>query len=104
MKLIAVSFNEGGDFELHKMLFENAKKDFTNEKIIKKGVYPQEINTLNYYPSTRNDINLLIKNGSVVSVKFYLLDKPNLECGYLEIFEDNKLIYTDILYPYYPQS
>jgi D-alanyl-D-alanine carboxypeptidase len=104
MKLIAVSFNEGGDFELHKMLFENAKKDFTIEKIIKKGVYPQEIDTLNYYPSTRNDIELLIKNDSNIVVKFYLLDKPNFECGYLEIFEDNKLIYRDTLYPYYPLS
>jgi D-alanyl-D-alanine carboxypeptidase len=50
MKLIAVSFNESSDFELHKLLFENARKDFTNERIIKKGVYNQEINTLNYYP------------------------------------------------------
>ena len=104
MKLIAVSFNEGGDYELHKLLFENAKNNFINEKIIKKGVYAQEINTLNYYPATKNDINILVKKGADVSVKFYLLDKPKKECGYLEILEDNKLIYRDALYPYYPQS
>ena len=104
MKLIAVSFNESGDFELHKLLFENARKDFTNERIIKKGVYNQEINTLNYYPYIKNDIDLLVKNGSNVFVKFNLLNKPNIICGYLEIFEDNKLIYKDTLYPYYPQS
>ena len=104
MKLIAVSFNESGHYELHKLLFEKATQEYSKEVVIKKGVYPQEINTLNYYPLLRNDIELLVKKDSSINIKFYLLKNPINDCGYLEVYEDNKLIYKDILYPYFPKS
>ena len=104
MKLIAVSFNESGDFELHKQLFDKANEDFKEEVVMEKGVYPQEINTLNYYPSVNQDIVLLVKNNSNINIKFFLLDKPKSTCGYFEIYEDNKLIFKGNLYPYYPKS
>ncbi len=104
MKLIAVSFNESGDFELHKLLFDNALKDFNEEVVIKKGVYPQEINTLNYYPLINEDVSILIKKDSDIAIKFFLLDKPKSNCGYYEVFENNNLIYRGDLYPYFPKS
>lgn len=104
MKLIAVSFNENSHYELHKSLFEKAPLEFSKEKILDKGVYPQEINTLNYYPLVNDDIILYIKKDSDIYIKFNLYQNPNELCGYLEVYEDNKLIYVDDLYPYYPQS
>ena len=104
MKLIAVSFNESGDFELHKLLFDNAVNDFKEEVVLKKGVYHQEINTLTYYPLINDDVAILIKKDSNINIKFFLLDKPKSKCGYFEIYEENKLIYKGDLYPYYPQS
>ena len=104
MKLVAVSFNEGGDYNLHELLFDKAKDDFKKEIILKKGVYPQEVSGLNYYPFINKDVNILVKNNSEISVKFNLLDIPSQTCGYYEIYENNTLIYKDILYPYYPKS
>lgn len=101
MKLIAVSFNESNDYILHDSLFNRAKNDFTKEKIIKKGVYKQELTGLDYYPYVKEDIFLLIKKDSTISVTFSLLNKPKSECGYISVFEDNKLIYKDNLYPYH---
>ena len=104
LKLIAVSFNEGSDYNLHKLLFEKVEKDFTNITILEKGIYPQEIDFLNYYPEVRKDINLLIKNDSNINIKFNLLKEPFKDCGYFEIYENNKLVYKDLLYPFYPLS
>lgn len=104
MKLIAVTFNEGNDYNLHKILFDRAITDFKDKVVLEKGVYPQELINLDYYPEVRNDINILVKNDSTIDVKFNLLEEPNNNCGYFEIFENNKLIYKDLLYPYYPLS
>ena len=104
MKLIAVSFNESGDYELHKMLFEKAKEDFKKEIVLKKGVYPQEVTGLIYYPYLKENIDILVKRDSDIYVKFNLFEKPTDTCGYYEVYENNKLILKDILYPYYPQT
>ena len=104
MKLICVSFNENNHYELHTSLFEKAQEEFKKEKIIDKGVYPQEINCLNYYPMVSEDIYLYINKNSTVYLKFNLYEFPTDNCGYLEVFENNKLIYVDTLYPYYPKS
>lgn len=104
MKLIAVSFNENSHYQLHESLFKKVEEDFSNQIVLEKGVYHQELNSLNYYPYVREDVSLLIKKDSIIKIKFYLLDKPNVNCGYFEIFEDGKLIYKDILYPFYPTS
>lgn len=104
MKLVCVSFNEGGDFDLHKRLFEDASKDFNKELVIKNGVYNQGFSEFYYYPFLKDDINILIKKGSSIEVVFKLFAIPKDVCGFLEIYEDNKLIYQDNLYPYYPKS
>ena len=104
MKLIAVSFNENNHYELHKSLFEKSKIDFTKQKVLDNGVYHQELNVLNYYPMVREEVILYIKKGSDIYIKFNLENVPNETCGFFEIYEDNKLIYVDDLYPYYPKS
>ena len=104
MKLVCVSFNESGDFDLHKTLFDLAPNEFSKEIVLKKGVYNQGFSELNYYPYLKNDLNILIKNNSDIEVKFNLLKVPKNSCGYVEVYENKKLIYKDILYPYYPKS
>lgn len=104
MKLVAVTFNEGSDYELHKSLFEKASDEFKEKVVLEKGVYHQEIEILKYYPKVFEDVNLLVKNGSKISVKFHLLKEPVYNCGYFEIYENNNLIYKDLLYPFYPLS
>ena len=104
MKLIAVSFNENNHYELHNSLFEKVSQEFTKQKVIDKGVYPQEINTLNYYPMVVEDIVMYLKKDSEIYLKFNLYEVPDNTCGYLEVYEDDILIYKDILYPYYPKS
>ena len=104
MKLIAVSFNEQNHYELHKSLFEKARVEFSKEKILDKGVYPQELETLNYYPMVNEDLVLYIKKESLINIKFYLTLNPDTTCGYYEVFENGNLIYKDDLYPYYPQT
>ena len=104
MKLICVSFNETDDYNLHQVLFNKASKEFSKKIVLEEGVYPQELSTLNYYPNVVNDIELLVKEDSSNYIKFNLLKEPKIECGYLEVYEDDNLIYKDIIYPYYPKS
>ena len=52
----------------------------------------------------KDEIVLYIKKGSNIFIKFNLENNPNDTCGFLEIYEDNKLIYKDELYPYFPKS
>jgi D-alanyl-D-alanine carboxypeptidase len=104
MKLVAVSFNEGSDYNLDKILFDKVKDDFKKTLILERGVYPQEVSYLDYYPCLNEDIFLLIKNDSNVNIKFNLFEKPNDFCGYCEVYEDGILILKDTLYPYYPQT
>ena len=40
MKLIAVSFNESDHYNLHELLFNKAKEEFTKEKVLNKGGIP----------------------------------------------------------------
>ena len=102
MNLVAVSFNENDDFGLHKTLFDKAQKEFSYNIVFEKGVYKQELDMLNYYPKLNNDVSILIKKDSEISAKFMLYEKPENICGYLEIYEDNKLIYKCELFPHYP--
>lgn len=104
MKLIAVSFNENNHYELHNSLFQKATKEFSRQKIIDKGVYRQELDNLDYYPMVNEDVFLYIKNDSDIYLKFNLYKEVTNTCGYLEIYEDEKLIFRDSLYPYYPKS
>ena len=78
MKLIAVSFNENNHYELHNSLFEKVSQEFTKQKVIDKGVYPQEINTLNYYPMVDEDIVMYLKKDSEIYLKFNLYEVPNV--------------------------
>lgn len=101
LRLIAVSFNEGAHYELHKLLFDKAKLEFVREKVLAKGVYKQEIETLNFYPFVKENVNLLIKKNSIVKAKFYL---SNDEQNYYEIYENDILIYSGLLYQFYPKT
>lgn len=100
-RLIAVTFNESDDYNLHESLFEKSK-DFVLKNVLKSGVYKQKITSLNYYPRVLKDVNILVKNGSVIEVVFKLKNDPIDDCGYVLIYEDDVVIYTEILYPYYP--
>ncbi len=104
MRLICVSFNETDDYNLHQVLFNKASKEFSKKIVLEEGVYPQELSTLNYYPNVVNNIELLVKEDRNIYIKFNLLKEPKIECGYLEVYEDDNLIYKDIIYPYYPKS
>ena len=101
MKLIAVSFNENSHYELHELLFNKAKAEFSKKQVLEKGVYKQGIETLNYYPYVKEDVLLLIKKNSLVKAKFYLSDE---EENYYEIYENDILIYSGILYQYHLKS
>lgn len=103
-KMIAVTFNEANDYNLHQTLFETANQEFEYKKIFNEGVYHQKLNKLNYYPMIKEDVWLLVKKNSVISGKFFLLLKPENSCGYLEIYEDNKPIYRVLVYPFWPKQ
>ena len=104
MRLIAVSMNESDDYGLHKSLFEKASNEFSYEKIFDKGVLKQGIDFLEYYPELREDVGLLIKNNSSLKATIYLYKNPTNVCGFLQIYEDDNLIYHIPLYAFYPIS
>ena len=101
MKLIAVSFNESNHYNLHELLFNKAKEEFTKEKVLNKGVYKQEIETLNFYPYVKENVKLLIKKNSTINAKFCFVNDGE---SYFEIYENDILIYSDRLYEFYPKS
>lgn len=104
MRLIAVSFKESDDYNLHQALFNKATEEFSYKKIIDSGVYHQVIETLNYYPMVKKGVSLLVKNNSKISITFFLVDNPDKTCGYLAVYENNKLIYKEDIYPYWPRK
>lgn len=104
MRLIAVTFKEPDDYNLHQVLFKKATEEYSYKKIIDSGVYHQIIETLNYYPMVKKGVSLLVKNNSKISVTFFLVDNPDKTCGYLAVYENNKLIYKEDIYPYWPRK
>lgn len=99
-RLVAVSFNQSDDYNLHLSLFKKAAQEFSLVRIFRSQVFPQELD-LYYYPELKEDVSILIKEGSKLTYKLKLLKECKDICGYLFIYEDNILIYQANLYPYW---
>lgn len=101
-RMIAVTFNHGDDYQIHEELFRKADKEFEEKVLLNEGVYPQKIKGLNYYPKVEEEVRLLVKKDSNIYAKFILNKDPKKECGILEIYEDNLIIYECQLFTYWP--
>ena len=100
--MICVSFNEGNDYNLHEVLFKKANEEFEEIVLFESGVYPQKLSFLGYYPYLKEEVRILVKKNSIINGKFVFYNKPKSECGYLEIYENNNMIYKQAIYPFYP--
>lgn len=101
-RLICVTFNEGNDYNLHETLFKKANEEFELSLLFDEGVYPQKLDYLGYYPFLKKEVRILVKKNSIISGKFVFFNKPKKECGYLEIYENNTMIYKETIYPFWP--
>ena len=97
-KLIAVSFNQSDDYNLHLAMFEKASEEFSLIKLFSAQVFPQELE-LFYYPELKEEVKILIKNDSQLTYKISLMKECKDICGYLQIYENNVFIYEVPLYP-----
>ena len=77
---------------------KKAAEEFSLVRIFRSQVFPQELD-LYYYPELKEDVSILIKEGSKLTYKLKLLKECKDICGYLFIYEDNILIYQANLYP-----
>ncbi len=105
INLVAVTLNDGNDFEDHTRLFEEAFNNYKNYNILKKG----NINVLNenfYYPNKLyivNDLNYTLPNGkNKVVLHFNLYKKYEIkdgECvGDIEVIINNKKVHSEPVY------
>ena len=99
-RLIAVTFNEGDDYNLHLSMFQKAVSEFSLVKLLNAQVFPQELE-LYYYPELKEEVHILIKNDSKLVYKISLMKECKDICGYLKIYENNILIFQVELYPYW---
>ncbi len=97
-RMVAVSFNQSDDYNLHLSLFKKAADEYTLIRLFKAQVFPQELD-LYYYPELKEDIAILIKNDSKLTYKISLMKECKDICGYLSIYENNRFIYRAELYP-----
>ena len=105
VNLVAVTLNDGNDFQDHINLFEEAFKNFTNFSILKKG----EINIIdeNYYNKKlyiNNDFNYSLENKdkNKVLLNFKLEKKRDYqsgdEVGIVEVVINNNKVHEEKIY------
>jgi len=106
INLVAVTLNDGNDFVDHKNLFEFGFNNYTNYKILKKGIV--NIYNDNYYNEydlyIKKDFNYIFKNNTDkdVTLKFELEKKRNFtnnaNVGKVIVFLGDDKIYSDNIY------
>ncbi len=98
-QLICVTFKIANDFEYHEQLFEQYIDKVAIKLVLEAQVLKQELN-LDYYPLVKEDIYLPLVSEDEITIKFLFYDVIDDICGKILIYQNNTLLYEDILYVY----
>ncbi|MFI3251542.1 MAG: serine hydrolase [bacterium] len=98
-QLICVTFKIADDYNLHLQLFEEYIDKVTMKLVLEAQVLKQELE-LDFYPLVKDDIYLPIASDSIVTIKFVFYDIVDDVCGEILVYQNDTLLYEDILYVY----
>ncbi|MFI3329773.1 MAG: hypothetical protein R3Y05_04730, partial [bacterium] len=98
-QLICVTFKIADDYNLHLRLFEEYIDKVSYKLIIESQVLKQELE-LDYYPLVKEDIYLPLVSDEKITIKFIFYDVVDDVCGKILIYQNDTLLYEDLLYCY----
>ncbi len=99
-QLICVTFKIADDYNFHMELFEKYYDKATLKLVLESQVLKQELD-LEYYPLVKDDIYLPIVCDSLITIKFVFYEVVDDVCGRILIYQNDTLLYEDVLYAYW---
>lgn len=98
-QLICVTFKIADDYDLHMRLFNEYIDKVTIKLVLEAQVLKQELD-LDYYPLVKEDIYLPLVSEDKITIKFIFYDVVDDVCGKILIYQNEILLYEDVLYCY----
>lgn len=102
MELIAVTFNCGDDWNVHKKLFEYGFNNYKIKTVLKRQIIDIDSQYYSVTPYLANDLKYPLKDDEKVSCIVYLLKNPNEKViGKASLYIDGKIMKSVDIYRYY---